>query len=51
VLDTQKLAKLRGKPLPHYLDALRRHLPLDAAAQRPAPTPNATDAGLRSKQY
>lgn len=51
VLDTQKLANLRGKPLPHYLDALRRHLPLDAAAQRAVVTPAAPDAGLRSKQY
>jgi hypothetical protein len=34
VLDTTKLAQVRGKPMPHYLDALRRFLPLDAAAQR-----------------
>lgn len=47
VLDTQKLAAVRGKPLPHYLDALRRHLPLDAAAAAgPVAAP-----GLRGKQY
>lgn len=52
VLDTQPLAKVRGKPLPHYLDALRRHLPLDAAAQvAPGPAvPNPT-APLRGKTY
>ncbi|MEZ5965820.1 MAG: dTDP-4-dehydrorhamnose reductase [Planctomycetota bacterium] len=26
VLDTSRLAALRGKPLPHYLDAVRRYL-------------------------
>jgi len=49
VLDTQKLAQVRGKSLPHYTDALRRHLELDQAA---APAPD-IDAGgaLRGKQY
>jgi dTDP-4-dehydrorhamnose reductase len=49
VLDTQKLTALRGRPLPPWRDALRRHLPLDAqrnTESRPAP-----DQGLRSKQY
>jgi dTDP-4-dehydrorhamnose reductase len=36
VLDTSALARERGKPMPHYLDALRRFLPLDDAAQRAA---------------
>ncbi|MBM3973101.1 MAG: dTDP-4-dehydrorhamnose reductase [Planctomycetes bacterium] len=47
VLDTQKLTRLRGKPLPHYLDALRRYLPLDAAASRTAPP----IPDLRGKHY
>ncbi len=61
VLDTQKLAKVRGKTMPHYVDALRRHLPLDAAAQaaakagaRPAadgPAAGGTGDALRGKQY
>lgn len=52
VLDTQKLAQVRGKTLPHYVDALRRHLPLDEAAQRQAtPSAAAPDATLRGKQY
>ncbi|HEX5053958.1 MAG TPA: dTDP-4-dehydrorhamnose reductase [Planctomycetota bacterium] len=56
VLDTSKLAAVRGKLLPHYTDALRRHLQLDAAA-RAAAAPAAGDstpgAGgpLRGKQY
>lgn len=51
VLDTTKLAAVRGKPLPHYLDALRRHLPLDAALQS-VPQPAAAGNGqLRSKEY
>jgi dTDP-4-dehydrorhamnose reductase len=48
VLDCRKLTALRGKALPHYLDALRRHLPLDAAATTSPATP---DAGLRGKRY
>lgn len=48
VLDCSKLAALRGRPLPHYLDALRRHLPLDAAAPNASAIP---DANLRSKRY
>jgi dTDP-4-dehydrorhamnose reductase len=51
VLDTSKLAQVRGKTLPHYLDALRRHLPLDAAAQ-PGLQPAAAAPGqLRGKEY
>lgn len=50
VLDTQKLTHVRGRPLPHYTDALRRHLELDRSA-----TPTDTDTGpggtLRGKQY
>ncbi len=49
VLDTTLLAEVRGKPLPHYVDALRRHLPLDAAAT-PAAAPQQT-TGLRGKEY
>lgn len=52
VLDTQKLAAVRGKTLPDYVDALRRHLPLDAAAASATnPSPPAPDATLRTKQY
>lgn len=50
VLDTTKLAALRGRPLPHWRDALQRHLPLDAA-ERPAESRGAPDQRLRSKQY
>jgi len=50
VLDTTRLAAVRGKALPHYTDALRRHLELDRTA-----SPTATDSGpggpLRGKQY
>lgn len=54
VLDTDKLAAVRGKHLPHYLDALARHVPLDEAAQQEAAKAEeaAADAGqLRGKQY
>ena len=53
VLDTEKLATVRGKHLPHYLDALARHVPLDEAAQADAAaTPgDASSAQLRGKQY
>lgn len=53
VLDTDKLAAVRGKHLPHYLDALARHVPLDEAAQAEAaaaPT-DAASGPLRGKQY
>jgi dTDP-4-dehydrorhamnose reductase len=50
VLDTHKLAALRGKPLPSWRDALRRHLPLDAAAAS-APSAVVPGAPLRTKQY
>jgi dTDP-4-dehydrorhamnose reductase len=49
VLDTTELAKLRGKPMPHYVDALRRHLVLDAEAK--AAAPQAQSGPLRGKQY
>jgi hypothetical protein len=49
VLDTTDLAKLRGKPMPHYVDALRRHLALDAAAVTQAP--QGQGGPLRGKQY
>ncbi len=49
VLDTQKLAKVRGKTLPHYTDALRRHLELDRTA--PAAPDAAPPGTLRGKQY
>lgn len=53
VLDTDKLATVRGKHLPHYLDALARHMPLDEAAQADAAaTPGgASSSQLRGKQY
>lgn len=53
VLDTEKLAAVRGKHLPHYLDALARHVPLDEAAQADAAaTPGDASSGqLRGKQY
>lgn len=55
VLDTDKLAAVRGKRFPHYTDALARHLPLDEQLQQPAAAPPTADAppggGLRGKQY
>ena len=51
VLDTSSLARVRGRPMPHYLEALRRHLPLDAAARAADGTAPAPPAGLRTKQY
>ncbi|MFT7534652.1 MAG: dTDP-4-dehydrorhamnose reductase [Hyphomicrobiaceae bacterium] len=57
VLDTDKLAAVRGKHLPNYLDALARHVPLDEAAQQAAAAVAAADpdsassAPLRGKQY
>lgn len=52
VLDTDKLAAVRGKRLPHYLDALARHVPLDEAAQVQQAAPTDSGAGtLRGKQY
>jgi len=50
VLDTTLLAAVRGKALPHYQDAIRRHLPLDAALAA-APPPEPKSAGLRGKEY
>jgi len=47
VLDTSKLAAVRGKHLPDYRDALQRHLPLDEQAQRSGAA--AEDRG--GKQY
>ena len=54
VLDTTKLAAVRGKALPHYQDALRRHVPLDDAARKQAPAnagPASDDGKLRGKNY
>lgn len=53
VLDTEKLAAVRGKHLPHYLDALARHVPLDEAAQAAAEAnpDDASSAPLRGKHY
>ncbi|MEO6594449.1 MAG: dTDP-4-dehydrorhamnose reductase, partial [Planctomycetota bacterium] len=54
VLDTTKLAAVRDKKLPHYTDALARHLKLDDAAQVTADPAGGTagPAGpLRGKQY
>jgi dTDP-4-dehydrorhamnose reductase len=55
VLDTDKLAAVRGKRLPHYLDALARHVPLDEAAQvqqtEPAEPADPGAGTLRGKQY
>lgn len=50
VLDTQKLAAVRGKAMPDYLDALRRFLPLDAAAQQDQ-RPAAQKGQLGTKEY
>ena len=50
VLDTDKLADVRGKRLPDYLDALTRHLPLDERLQRDLPD-DAAGGKLRGKQY
>lgn len=47
VLDTDKLAKVRGKRLPHYTDALQRHLALDV----PPAADDGKGAPLRGKQY
>lgn len=52
VLDTDKLAKVRGKHLPDYRDALARHVPLDEAAQADASdAAPVTKATLRGKEY
>ncbi len=51
VLDTAKLARVRGKALPHYLDALRRFLPLDDAARRAAAAANAGAPTSGTKEY
>lgn len=55
VLDTSLLAKVRGKALPHYLDALRRHLPLDQALAEQAKAnpaaPPQQGPQLRGKDY
>ncbi|MBM4061327.1 MAG: dTDP-4-dehydrorhamnose reductase [Planctomycetes bacterium] len=48
VLDTSALAAVRGRPLPHYQDALRRHLQLDDGAAAPPPP---TNGPLRGKEY
>jgi len=50
VLDTTLLAKVRGKPMPHYVDALKRHLPLDAQAS-PGPDLPPSGGTLRGKEY
>ena len=51
VLDTGKLAEVRGKTLPDYVDALARHLPLDEALQQEPPADGGGGGGLRGKQY
>jgi len=56
VLDTSKLAGVRGKRLPEYRDALDRHVPLDEAAQSAQADGQPSGAGdsgpkLRGKQY
>ena len=50
VLDTSRLAQLRGKPMPDYKDALRRHLVLDDEA-RAAAADGGDDGSLRGKKY
>ena len=58
VLNTDKLAAVRNQRMPHYLDAISRHLPLDEAAQNGVES-NASNPGsadndgsqLRGKQY
>ena len=56
VLDTAKLAAVRGKRLPDYRDALLRHMPLDEAAQAaqaegPSGVADKPGDQLRGKQY
>ncbi|MCK5941578.1 MAG: dTDP-4-dehydrorhamnose reductase [Planctomycetes bacterium] len=57
VLDTDKLAAVRGKRLPDYTDALERHLPLDEQSRsQPRADDAAGDAAddggaLRGKRY
>lgn len=56
VLDTSKLASVRGKGLPDYHDALLRHVPLDEAAQSAQAEGRSSAGGassgeLRGKQY
>ncbi len=50
VLDTDKLAAVRGKRLPEYTDALARHLALDARSQQPLDGPD-QGGPLRGKRY
>ena len=52
VLDTAKLAAVRGKQMPHYRDAIARHLPLDEAAEKArAGSDDESGGPLRDKQY
>lgn len=58
VLNTDKLAAVRKQRMPHYLDAISRHLPLDETAQtgvesHASKSSSAEDDGkqLRGKQY
>jgi dTDP-4-dehydrorhamnose reductase len=52
VLDTSKLASVRGETLPHYRDAIARHLPLDAASESTVREASpGSDGQLRGKQY
>ena len=51
VLDTDKLAAVRGKRLPTYQDALARHLPLDQQSREGEAGADAAPPGLRGKQY
>lgn len=48
VLDTSRLAAVRGRPLPHYQDALRRHLELDRDVP---PADGGGGPALRGKRY
>ena len=50
VLDTDKLAAVRGKRLPEYTDALERHLALDARSQQRQDGPDQSGT-LRGKRY
>jgi dTDP-4-dehydrorhamnose reductase len=53
VLDTNKLAAVRGKQMPHYTDAIKRHLVLDEQARQKgvADTPGDPGGALRGKEY
>ncbi|MCY2958282.1 MAG: dTDP-4-dehydrorhamnose reductase [Planctomycetota bacterium] len=50
VLDTARLTAARGKPLPHYVDAIQRYLQLESQITKD-PAAAIAAAGLRGKEY